>query len=258
MESYKLEYSVKYCERFFGLNETGKISMKLLSLIDGKGVLPGPWSAERRVVGFMQTTLKPVLPRIVIDGYYGVDTQYALDLLLKVSLPKRTDNVADIPVISPFPSYNNISKFFGSLEEINSSIVIVNIPYKHILSYNPSIVINRVSCHKKIAELYVNVLEETLKVYGEKDIKALRLDVFGGGFYSPARRMRGGKLFSTHSWGIAFDYDPDRNTLRMDRNDAEFAKPDYREWLEAWNKVGAVSLGEVKNYDWMHFQFCKP
>lgn len=67
--------------------------------------------------------------------------------------------------------------------------------------------------------------------------------------------MRGGGKWSMHAWGIAIDYDPERNQLTWGRERAAFSRPEYaacggvsgrkREW---------VSLGRSKNYDWMHVQ----
>jgi hypothetical protein len=71
------------------------------------------------------------------------------------------------------------------------------------------------------------------------------------------RRMRGGSAWSMHSWGIAFDFDPDRNQLRWGRDRAAFAKPEYNKWFELWEEEGAVSLGRVRNFDWMHVQFAR-
>ena len=81
----------------------------------------------------------------------------------------------------------------------------------------------------------------------------LGLDLFGGCFnYRP---MRGGTALSMHSWGIAYDGDPERNQLRWGRDRAEFAKPAFDPFWAIVEAHGAVSLGRARNYDWMHFQF---
>ncbi len=33
-----------------------------------------------------------------------------------------------------------------------------------------------------------------------------------------------------HNWGIAVDYDPEQNRLKLGRDQASFAKPDYDAW----------------------------
>jgi hypothetical protein len=95
-------------------------------------------------------------------------------------------------------------------------------------------------------------LENVLNIYGENEIDRLRLNRFGGCYNN--RRMRGGTQWSTHSWGIALDFDPARNQLTWGRNQAAFAHPVYNDWWRCWEEEGWVSLGRRRNYDWMHIQ----
>jgi hypothetical protein len=60
-----------------------------------------------------------------------------------------------------------------------------------------------------------------------------------------------------HSWGIAFDFDANRNQLRWGKDKAAFGKPAYKAWFEAWESEGAISLGRERNYDFMHTQFAR-
>ncbi len=59
---------------------------------------------------------------------------------------------------------------------------------------------------------------------------------------------------STHSWGIAIDWDADRNPLRATSKTALLATPPYAKFLDLWEEEGFVSLGRARNYDWMHVQ----
>ena len=88
--------------------------------------------------------------------------------------------------------------------------------------------------------------------YGESKIRELRLDLYGGSFVK--RKKRGGSTWSTHAWGIAVDFDPDKNQLQWGRDRAYFARPEYNDWWACWEAEGWVSLGKVANYDWMHIQ----
>jgi hypothetical protein len=92
-----------------------------------------------------------------------------------------------------------------------------------------------------------------LQHYGPDKVRQLGLDLFGGCLN--VRKMRGGSAWSMHSWGIAFDFDPDRNQLKWGRDRAVFARPEYQKWWELWEEEGAVSLGRARNFDWMHVQF---
>jgi hypothetical protein len=57
-----------------------------------------------------------------------------------------------------------------------------------------------------------------------------------------------------HIWGIAMDYDPNRNKLRWNSDKAVFAREEYRRWWEFWEEEEWVSLGRSRNFDWMHVQ----
>jgi hypothetical protein len=66
--------------------------------------------------------------------------------------------------------------------------------------------------------------------------------------------MRGGNSYSMHSWGIAIDFDPERNRLNWNSGEARLAKPDCIPFWQAWEAEGWVSLGRTRDFDWMHVQ----
>jgi hypothetical protein len=96
------------------------------------------------------------------------------------------------------------------------------------------------------------VFVDLLVHYGLAEIKRLGIDLFGGCF--AFRKMRGGNDYSRHSWAIAIDLDPARNSLKATSKTAQFAKPAYKPMIDIFYKHGFVSLGREKNYDWMHFE----
>jgi hypothetical protein len=57
-----------------------------------------------------------------------------------------------------------------------------------------------------------------------------------------------------HAFACAIDWDPERNPLRADHRWAQFAKPEYQPFLDAWEAEGWTSLGRAKDFDWMHVQ----
>jgi hypothetical protein len=103
-----------------------------------------------------------------------------------------------------------------------------------------------------VHDAFLRVFRNILAEYGEARIAELRLNLFGGCFN--VRKMKGGNAMSMHSWGIAIDLDPERNALRMNRTQATFARPEYEPFWRIVEAEGLVSLGRVREFDWMHFQ----
>jgi hypothetical protein len=153
----------------------------------------------------------------------------------------------------PKQTYSEMVDFYGPIGENQMSLIL---PYHLKLAWDQSIVVKKITCHKKVAESIYSIFENTLKIYGEKSIKKLRLDVFGGCLN--VRKMRGSNTsWSIHSWGAAIDLDPENNLLKWGADRASFAKKEYDDFWKNVEKEGWVSLGNSKNYDWMHFQAAK-
>lgn len=64
--------------------------------------------------------------------------------------------------------------------------------------------------HEAIAQDVKEALAEVLEVYGLERIRALHLDQYGGSYND--RSTATGKSKSMHAWGIALDFDPERNS----------------------------------------------
>jgi hypothetical protein len=141
-------------------------------------------------------------------------------------------------------------EFYGPVGENQTLLVL---PYTLKLAWDRTATVKRLTCHKKVADSLYKIFEATLNTYGEKTLRELRLDLFGGCLN--VRKMRGSSTsWSIHSWGAAVDLDPDNNRLKWGKDKATFAKKEYEPFWEIVKKEGWVSLGKVKNYDWMHFQ----
>ena len=218
------------------------------------------WAKTKKVIAAIQVFANEHhIPCKPIDGLWGPITQDAYDQLsakiLNTSLEPiwRPEEVVDTnPNSWPKQYTPQFDAFYGAQ---GSNLVTVDVPYPHKFSWKLSTTVTRISCHAKVADSYVRVLEEVLNTYGQAQISKLKRDVWGGGFN--IRPIRGGTKPSMHSWGIAFDYDPNRNQLRWGADKAEFAKPVYEDWWKIWEAEGWVSLGRSRNFDWMHVQAAK-
>lgn len=148
---------------------------------------------------------------------------------------------------------NQIIKKYGHPNETGEGyLTFIKLPYPMRLAWDTDVVVNRMRCHKMVANNFLNVFNDLLDCYGYDKIKALGIDLFGGCFYY--RKKRNGNAWSTHSWGISIDLDPARNKLRETSRTARFARPEYKDMIDIFYKHGFISLGVEKNYDWMHFE----
>ena len=147
---------------------------------------------------------------------------------------------------------SEIIKKYGKPSDKGSYLVNIQLPYPMRVSWDKDVKINKMSCHKLVAEKFKKVFEDILSAYGYDKIVELGIDLYGGCFNY--RKMRGGSDWSRHTWAIALDLDPERNQLRETSKTARFARPEYKKMIDIFYKHGFVSLGREKNYDWMHFQ----
>ena len=146
-----------------------------------------------------------------------------------------------------------ITKKYGAPNETGKGYLVkIQLPYPMKLAWDTDTVVNTMMCHELVSKNFLAVFNEIQRVYGYDKIKELGIDLFGGCFNY--RKMRGGNSWSTHSWGIAIDLDPARNTLKETSKTARFARPEYKTMIDIFYKHGFQSLGREKNYDWMHFE----
>jgi hypothetical protein len=151
-----------------------------------------------------------------------------------------------------WPSQNNVQSFFGN---VGTRQVMCEVPFEMVLAWDTKTKLKRYSCHELVKEPMERIWNRTLEHYGYDKIVQLRLHHFGGCLN--VRKMRGGSGWSMHSWGIAVDIDPDRNTLTMNSKQATMSKSSYDKFWEFVYDEGAISLGKERDYDWMHWQFSK-
>jgi hypothetical protein len=147
---------------------------------------------------------------------------------------------------------SEIIKKYGKPNQQGSYLTTINLPYPMRLAWDKKTTVNRMRCHKLIADDFLAVFNDLLKHYGLEKIQELGIDLFGGCFNF--RAMRGGSDYSRHSWGIAIDLDPERNKLRETSKTARFARPEYKPMIDIFYKHGFIGLGPEQNRDWMHFE----
>ncbi len=189
---------------------------------------------------------------------------WLLDLFSPKSKPINDIVVIDpiivnpIPYVMSYPTFKQpttqqlIAKYGQPNVTGKGYLTIINLPYPMRLAWDLDHKVTRMSCHKDVAQDFLNVFNDLLSHYGYDQIVKLGIDLFGGCFNY--RRMRGGTSWSTHAFAIAIDLDPARNKLKETSKTARFARPEYKPMIDIFYKHGFISLGMEKNYDWMHFQ----
>lgn len=134
-----------------------------------------------------------------------------------------------------------------------SQLTTIDLPYPMRLAWDPHVIVNRIQCHKLIADRLKAVFSDILTYYGLPEIQRLGIDLYGG--CVNVRLMRGSKTkWSRHAWGTAIDLDPARNTLKETKRTARFARPEYKPMIEIFYRHGFVGLGPEQDRDWMHWE----
>ncbi len=220
------------------------------------------WSTTRKVVAFLQLLATDAGVDVgSIDGLWGPNTDFGYSSLRHLDehgqLPPNWRDIPQPPVTNPnhWPAEDEpaLRAFYGP---VGTHLKRVQLPYPHKLSWDKNVVLNSFSCHEMVGESLQRVLTQVFDHYGQERISKLGLDLFGGCFNK--RKKRGGSSWSMHAWAIALDYDPERNRLHWNRNEARFARPEYDAWWRFWEAEGWVSLGRARNFDWMHIQAARP
>ena len=148
-----------------------------------------------------------------------------------------------------WPRQSECFSFYGQPGENQTTLIL---PFQMKIAWDKKHIITKFSVHKKVHDSAKRCFVQIAKTYDEKQRAALGIDLFGGCLN--VRKMRGGNSWSMHSWGIAIDFDPERNALRATSKTARLAKPDAVAFWKIWEAEGWVSLGRTRNFDWMHIQ----
>lgn len=182
-----------------------------------------------------------------IEALRGSSSAISSDI--RVQIPDR-----DKPDPAPaprgvWPLQKDCMSFYGPVGTRQTSI---EIPFDMYLAWDKSVRVRKMTLHEKVAPSAALVFEKIEGTYSLADRKALGIDIFGGSLN--VRRMRGGTSYSMHSWGIAIDFDPERNQLNQHRPQARLSHDDALAFWQAWEAEGWLSLGRARNFDYMHVQ----
>lgn len=224
---------------------------------------PSRWSKRRRLIGAGQAALTVLGHEPgVIDGYTGHNTAEAQTAWRSakagVSASVERSPVGGSrshPKQGDFPRQRDMVKFYGEAGGPQCTAGKVDLAYPMVIAWNKRQIIQRFSCHEKLAQPLTDIFRHALQHYGQADIERLQLNVFGGCFNF--RKKRGGSTLSTHACGAAVDLNPEQNQLRWGADRAQFARPEYEPF---WNIVmahGGTPAGYAWGKDWMHFQFAR-
>ena len=192
----------------------------------------------------MKTSIRRIQQHlgVSVDGIMGPCTLRAISSAL---------GIKDIPC---WPSQAEVRRGNSMFGAPGREEVLVNVLPAYPLYYEGRAV-RSVRVHKLIAPHVQQALRQVLEHYGAEEIHRLGLDQYGGSYnYRPTS---GGNALSLHAWGIALDFAPASNGLKVKSPRASLSHPDCDAWWHIWESHGAVSLGRARNYDWMHVQFAR-
>lgn len=240
-----------------GPDTYGAVADALLTRQEQLPPLWQEWPNSRKAVAYLQCLCREHhIDTGVIDGFWGPQTDFAFDTLAQLLRsgamppPWRDETpLASNPNEWPDQDETDLAAFFGAVGKNQTSLAL---PYPHRIAWDLRQTVHSFTCNARVRDSARRVLTRVFDYYGIERIRELRLDRWGGCLN--VRKMRGGSRWSMHSWGIAIDYDPERNQLKWGRDKAAFAQPEYAAWWRFWEEEGWVSLGRTKNYDWMHVQ----
>lgn len=242
--------------------DLGQASMDAVAafLNNGRVDVPQSWSKARRVLAAKQLVCRnDGIEAGKVDGLMGPQTEFAFEVYAhrrgtgpSPVIPARNiDPPAAEPASAPaiWPRQSEVEAFYGA---VGANQVKLALPFPLKLAWDPSKSVNSITLHQKVHDSAKRCFDRIGDSYDAAARKATGIELFGGTLN--VRKMRGGDRWSMHSWGIAIDFDPARNSLRSNHANSRLAQPDCATFWRIWEEEGWVSLGRAKDYDWMHVQ----
>ncbi|CAN7446487.1 M15 family metallopeptidase [Pararhizobium sp. LjRoot235] len=191
-------------------------------------------------------TADPVLVQALRASASAVPPKMMADIPNRDIAPERE---VFQPSKAIWPRQSDCMAYYGPVAQNQKQI---EVPFDMYLAWSKSTRLKRMTLHSRVAESALQVLQRVGALYSAAERRALGVDLFGGSLN--VRKMRGGNSYSMHSWGIAIDFDPERNQLNVHRPNARLSHPDAVAFWVAWESASWLSLGRARDFDWMHVQ----
>lgn len=192
----------------------------------------------------------------VIDGIIGHYTQEAFQLYHERDLTQgRRSSVRSVAEAAT-PSASGVADMYGPVDTVPDKLVMIDLPYTMKLAWDPGVKINRFLIHNLVAKKAVKAMTAIREAYTLEERARHGFDLFGGCYNK--RKMRGGSQWSTHAYGIAIDFDPERNGLHTPFSRSYMGRPECQKFVDIWQQHGFYNLGKWRDFDAMHFQACHP
>lgn len=264
MDSFELQRRLKALGFYTGEidGDLGSGSMNAIAafLNNGRVTVPQSWSKARRILAAKQLVCRIDGIEVGgVDGLMGPQTEFAFEVYAhrhtggpSPIIPGRNvDPPTAEPATAPsiWPRQPEVLSFFGPVGVSQTRLAL---PFPMKLAWDTSKKVTSISIHQKLHDSAQRCFSRIADAYDADARAATGIDLFGGSLN--VRKMRGGDNWSMHSWGIAIDFDPVRNSLRSNRSNARLAKPDCDRFWKIWEEEGWVSLGRTRDFDWMHVQ----
>lgn len=244
------------------------------SLAGIRELTPGWSDSKRRQIAAGQTALQKLGYEVgAIDGYHGNMTTGAL---LAWENQASYNKPLDLSIPAPTPAevmertstrhkatrgdlltQSEAIRIYGTPGPVlQAKLVKVPSPFPFVVEWNVTQIRHHLWSHSLCAGRLGAALEDIFDHYGAAEIHRLGIDQFAGDYNH--RKMRGGTSWSMHAFGIAWDFDSDRNGLTTPFAKAKFSGPDYVDFLDIMRNHGFINLGEAIGRDAMHFQAIAP
>ncbi len=211
----------------------GPATVAAIRAFEKKHGLPVDGTADGPVVNALRAPASAVTPKTMAE------------------IPNRVQDLGQgmLPTQNVWPRQSGVTAFYGT---VGTNQTQIEIPFDMCLAWDRSKRVTKMTLHKKVAASAERVLTRVAGIYSARERQDLGLHLFGGSLN--VRKMRGGSAYSMHSWGIAIDFDPERNQLSWGKPRARLSHDDAVPFWMAWEDEGWLSLGRARNFDWMHVQ----